>query len=106
MAEPQTKPVSILRPRQRQPEQEGIIALSQEHLEEYIARTNAILYLNKEREEHLQEARRCEMMATYIQEAITLWIGRAYNLDIEHEQWHLDLQERRLVYIGRREEAP
>lgn len=104
MADSSSNPVSILR--QREYPQERVVPLPQKDLEEYIARTNAIVYLNKKRQEHLEEVQRCEMMAVYLQEALTLRIGRAYSLDIEHEQWHLDLQERKLVYLGRREEQP
>ena len=73
------------------------IALAQDDLEDFIARTNAIEYLNRKRQEYLDEALRCEKMAQYIQEALTLWVERAYHVDIEHERWHLDLNARKLV---------
>lgn len=75
------------------------IVLDQADLEELVARTQAIVHLTDRRKEYLEEAQRCEKMAVYLQESLTLWVARTYNLDIDHDQWHLDLDRRRLVRI-------
>lgn len=74
------------------------IILNQSDIEDMVARTRAIEYLNAEREQHLAEAQRCELLATYLQEALTLWLGTQYHINVATEQWHLDLQNKRLTH--------
>ncbi len=97
MANKNTQPVSIFR-KTSSPDIDAI-PLLQNDLEDLVARTNAITYLTDKRQEHVDEALRCEAMAVFLQEALTLWIERTYHVDATEQQWHLDLNERRLVRI-------
>ncbi len=78
-------------------EEHTSIPLRPEDLDDLRVRTASITHYTHKAEEHAREAARCRSTALYLQESLTLWLGQQYDLDLDTEQWHLDLPNKALI---------